>query len=257
MSNNERSQRIAFLGLIAWVSVCLLLAGWAPMEVIHTRAMSLAGLFGLIAAVGLSESLRTSTNNNLARLQASSTTDPLTGVGNRRLLDCEIERRIAQLRRHGTIVSLLMIDVDHFKRLNDSYGHLAGDAMLRKLAKILVETLRDMDLITRYGGEEFVAVLPGTDLHYACLAAERIRFAVEQSTILHNGRDLRVTISIGVTEATVTDTHDSLVHRVDAAMYQAKNAGRNCCRFGQANAVGKFNGIACPTAGCTTEEALV
>ena len=150
-----------------------------------------------------------------------------------------------------------MIDVDHFKRLNDSFGHLAGDAILRNLAKILVETLRDMDLVTRYGGEEFIAVLPGTDLHYACLAAERIRFAVEQSSILYDGRYLRVTISIGVTETFVTDTPDSLVCRADAAMYQAKNAGRNCCRFGHANAVGEFNGIACPAAESTTEQALV
>lgn len=255
MSINERSHRIAFLGLIAWASVCLLLAGWAPMEAAHTRAMSLAGLFGLIAAVGLSESLRTSANSNLARLQASSTTDPLTGVGNRRLLDCEIERRIAQLRRHGTIVSLLMIDVDHFKRLNDSFGHLAGDAILRNLAKILVETLRDMDLITRYGGEEFIAVLPGTDLYHACLAAERIRFAVEQSSMLYDGRDLRVTISVGVAETIVTDTPDSLVCRADAAMYQAKNAGRNCCGFGQSKEVGAFNGIAY-VAENTTEQAL-
>lgn len=80
---------------------------------------------------------------------------------------------IAQLRRHGAKVSLLMIDVDHFKRLNDTSGHLAGDAVLRNLAKLLDGTLRDMDFLTRYGGEKFVAVLPGTDLHHARLGAGR------------------------------------------------------------------------------------
>lgn len=231
MIQDERSYRITFLGLIAWVSICLLTAGWGQLETGHVRILSFAGLFGLIAAVGLSESLRSESSLKFAKLMASSTTDPLTGVGNRRCLDAEIERRIAQLRRQGMTVSLLMIDVDHFKQLNDKFGHLAGDAMLRNLAKLLDKTLRDTDLITRYGGEEFVAVLPGTDLHHARLAGERIRNAIEYSRVSFDGMELGVTISVGVTEALPNDTPETFLNRADQALYEAKNAGRNCCYF--------------------------
>jgi len=231
MIKEDRTYRITFLGLIAGVSICLLTAGFGQLDSSHTRILSFAGLFGLIAAVGLSESLRSESSLRFAKLMASSTTDPLTGVGNRRCLDAEIERRIAQLRRHGTTVSLLMIDVDHFKQLNDSFGHLAGDAMLRNLAKLLDKTLRDMDLVTRYGGEEFVAVLPGTDLHHARLAGERIRQAIEYSRINFDGQELGVTISIGVTEALSNDTPSIFLNRADQALYEAKSAGRNCCYF--------------------------
>ena len=231
MFKDERSYRFTFLGLIAWVSICLLFAGWGQLETGHVRILSFAGRFGLIAAVGLSESLRSESSLRFAKLMASSTTDHLTGVGNRRCLDAEIERRIAQLRRQGTTVSLLMIDVDHFKILNDNFGHLAGDAMLRNLAMLLDKTLRDTDLITRYGGEEFVAVLPGTDLHHARLAGERIRHAIEQSRVNFNDQELNVTISVGITEALSNDTSDSFLNRADQALYEAKNAGRNCCFF--------------------------
>jgi len=243
MIQNERSSRIAFLGLIAWVSMCLLVAGWANLDPTQVRALSFAGLFGLIAAVGLSESLQSQARLRFATLMASSTTDPLTGVGNRRVLDAEIERRIAQLRRQGAKVSLLMIDVDHFKRLNDTSGHLAGDAVLRNLAKLLDSTLRDMDLLTRYGGEEFVAVLPGTDLHHARLAAERVRSAIEQSHVNFGGQELRITISVGVTEASPHDTPDSFLGRADKALYEAKNSGRNCFCFRRADEQESFSVI--------------
>ena len=236
MIKNERSYRYTFLGLIAWVSICLLTAGWAPLESSHVRLLSFAGLFGLIAAVGLSEVLESQSRIRFAKLMASSTTDPLTGIRNRRFLDDEIERRLAQLRRQGTTVSLLMIDVDHFKHLNDMHGHLAGDATLRNLARLLDFTLRDMDLLTRYGGEEFVAVLPGTDLHHARFAAERIRLAIEQTQVRFEGKEIVVTISVGVTEASPTDTPESLLNRADRALYDAKKAGRNrsCFRgFGE------------------------
>lgn len=223
--------RFAFLGLVAWVSACLFIAGFFPIDSNWSRPVSLAGLIGLVSAVGLNEAHRSKTNARLARLSETATTDSLTGVGNRRLLDLEIERRIAQLRRQGTTVSVLMIDVDHFKRFNDTYGHQAGDLVLEVLAKQIARTLRDMDLLTRYGGEEFAAVLPGTDLEHARLAAERIRTAVELTEIPWEDRKLSATVSVGVSEANNFDTPESVLKRADSALYDAKRAGRNCCFF--------------------------
>jgi len=147
------------------------------------------------------------------------------------LLDLEIERRIAQLRRQGTTVSVLMIDVDHFKRIDDTYGHQAGDLVLEVLAKQIARTLRDMDLLMRYGGEESAAVLSGTDLEHARLAAERIRAAVESTEIPWEGRKLSATVSVGGAQANNFDTPEPVVKRADSALYDAKRAGRNCCFF--------------------------
>jgi len=223
--------RVAFLGLVAWVSTCLLIAGYFPLDASWSRPVCLAGLIGLVSAVGLNEANQSKTRARLAKLNSTATTDPLTGVGNRRLLDLEIERRIAQLRRQGSTVSLLMIDLDHFKKLNDEHGHQAGDLALSILAKQIARTLRDMDLLTRYGGEEFAAVLPGTDLEHARLAAERIRTAVETSEIPWEGKTLTATVSVGVAEANNFDTPASLLKRADTALYDAKNAGRNRCFY--------------------------
>ncbi|MFN7627455.1 MAG: GGDEF domain-containing protein [Pirellula sp.] len=223
--------RFAFLGLVAWVSTCLFIAGFFPIDANWSRPVSLAGLIGLVSAVGLNESHRAKTNARLAKLNETATTDSLTGVGNRRLLDLEIERRIAQLRRQGTTVSVLMIDVDHFKTLNDAHGHHAGDLVLGVLAKQIARTLRDMDLLTRYGGEEFAAVLPGTDLEHARLAAERIRAAVESTEIPWENQKLSATVSVGVSEANNFDTPESVLKRADSALYDAKRAGRNRCFY--------------------------
>ncbi len=157
--------------------------------------------------------------------------DGLTGIANRRRFDETIDREWRRAMRDGSLLSLLMIDVDHFKPYNDIYGHVLGDACLRRIAVAAQEVIhRSSDLFARYGGEEFVVVLPNTDRNGALLVAEQIRRAVEMSSLPHSGNPHGVvTVSIGC--ATLALGHDSastaLVETADQAMYQAKSAGRN------------------------------
>mgnify|MGYP003871795645 CR=1 FL=1 len=159
---------------------------------------------------------------------AEARTDALTLLANRRAFDDELARRVAELRRHGRAFSLLMADVDHFKRFNDLHGHPAGDEVLRSLAKLLRQKMREMDLVARYGGEEFAVILPGTDFHEACQAALRLRQGVEEARFRYGGKDLHVTVSLGVAEASVDESEAALVTRADTALYASKQNGRNC-----------------------------
>ncbi len=158
---------------------------------------------------------------------AEARTDALTGVSNRRVFDDALNRRLAEWRRHGTAVSVVMVDVDHFKKLNDKYGHLAGDVVLRGVADVLQKNVRETDLVTRYGGEEFAVLMPAADSPLVCQAAERIRAAIHQAIIQYDGKLLSVTISCGAAQARLNEDKVSLVHRADQALYAAKNAGRD------------------------------
>jgi diguanylate cyclase len=154
-------------------------------------------------------------------------TDPLTLLANRRALDDELERRLAELRRQGRIFSLLMADLDRFKGVNDAYGHPVGDQVLREVAATLRRKMRDMDLVARYGGEEFAMILPGTCGADACKAAERIRVAIEAARFHHRGEALRITVSLGVAEARAEENAAAVILRADKALYAAKAGGRN------------------------------
>ena len=154
-------------------------------------------------------------------------TDSLTGLPNRRSFDTELDRRIAEFRRKGTPLSIVIIDVDHFKSFNDRYGHLVGDRVLRLVAQTLHETTRDSDLATRFGGEEFAIILPDTMGDVANLAAERIRVAIETNEMLIDRQVLQITVSGGVAYAQQGDVASSLIERADVALYRAKEAGRN------------------------------
>lgn len=155
--------------------------------------------------------------------------DGLTGIANRRSFDQELSKRFQQWRSHGTPLSLVLIDVDHFKEFNDRHGHHAGDAVLSEVAEVLSENVRQMDLVARYGGEEFAAILPGTGLDEARRVAERMRGAIEQRAFRYGDTDLHVTVSAGAAEAALTNDREVLIKRADAALYAAKDAGRNSC----------------------------
>jgi diguanylate cyclase len=162
---------------------------------------------------------------------AEARIDSLTGAANRRAFDEEVARRLAEWRRRHVPMSLLMIDVDHFKKINDRHGHPVGDFVLRELARVLQHTMREMDFTARYGGEEFAIVLPGTTLRDARRAAQRALQAVSAHTFEHNGEELKVTISVGLAEVMPSDNAETLVRRADEALYLSKAAGRNCGHF--------------------------
>ena len=158
---------------------------------------------------------------------AEARIDPLTELPNRRAFNQELARRFAELHRDQHEVSLLVLDIDNFKQFNDTYGHAAGDQVLHQVARALSATMRESDLVSRYGGEEFAIVLPNTDLAQAVRAAERARLAVEREQIILEGNAVTVTLSVGVAEALRDDHPRTLFKRADEALYAAKAAGRN------------------------------
>ncbi|OGR29328.1 MAG: hypothetical protein A2X83_03515 [Desulfuromonadales bacterium GWD2_54_10] len=152
--------------------------------------------------------------------KSSSLHDPLTGLANRRFLQIQLEKSFEAAKRYQEKLSVIMLDIDHFKNYNDTRGHMGGDRLLARLAQVLVKELRDADYVFRYGGEEFICMLPETDLALAAEVAERLRMAVQAET--------DVTISLGVTSFT-DDMPDkeTLVRKADEALYRAKESGRN------------------------------
>jgi len=165
----------------------------------------------------------------LQALRHQATHDELTGLVNRRQLFELAEREHARIQRgQAAPAALLMLDIDHFKRINDTHGHLAGDDILRHLGQTLRSTLRTADIAARYGGEEFVLLLPATDLDAALRLAVRLRDTVAASTVFSNGQPLHYTISLGVTTLSAQDASlDVAIARADEALYRAKAGGRN------------------------------
>ncbi len=166
----------------------------------------------------------------LTAVYEASTRDGLTGLANRRHLDERLAAEVAFARRHGAPLAIAIADVDHFKRVNDTYGHPAGDAVLRSVAKTLGQVVREEDVVGRYGGEEFLVVFRATELVRAMTAAGRLRAAIEATAIpVAGGPSIGITASFGVASlACCTSPEvDVLVRRADARLYAAKNAGRN------------------------------
>lgn len=153
--------------------------------------------------------------------------DALTRVGNRAAFDERLQEAIDRLRRYQQTFSLAMIDIDHFKKINDTYGHQAGDRILKGLATKIKASLRASDVVCRYGGEEFGAILLKADLTTARQVAEKLRDSVGSSNFTLDHTTIRITISIGVAEARPEETAESLIQRADRALYKAKERGRD------------------------------
>jgi len=155
--------------------------------------------------------------------------DPLTSLPNRLAYDERVAQEYARWQRFGSALTMLVWDIDHFKEINDRFGHLAGDKALKAVAGVLEEGLRKTDFIARFGGEEFVSLLVGTEVDAALLVANRIREKVAQSGFNSKGKPVTVTISCGICEFTESDTPETVFSRADKALYQAKEQGRNRC----------------------------
>jgi diguanylate cyclase (GGDEF)-like protein len=160
----------------------------------------------------------------LKRLDEVATHDQLTGAWNRRQFDELLVRELARARRYNQPLSLIMFDIDHFKNVNDTYGHLAGDDVLAALSVYVSANIRDTDTFARWGGEEFILIVPGVDVGGAARQAEKLRALIEHGDF---GAVGWITCSFGVTQFRADDTPDDLTRRVDTAMYAAKRGGRN------------------------------
>ncbi|MCW8903193.1 GGDEF domain-containing protein [Sedimenticola sp.] len=160
------------------------------------------------------------------RAVESATIDPLTGVRNRAAMDSAMKREIGLALRHKTPLSVILMDIDHFKSINDRHGHLYGDQALKAVAQCAEQSVRESDMIFRYGGEEFLILLTGTDLSGAELLAERIRQNIETMSP-QTDKAIQMTVSLGVTTLIQGDDINSLFQRMDNALYRAKDAGRN------------------------------
>lgn len=162
------------------------------------------------------------------RLSEASNRDGLTGVYNRRYLEQALAKEFARVKRYEGTLSLIMLDIDHFKRVNDERGHLAGDEVIRRTAEFISSCIRESDTLGRYGGEEFAVLLPHTKLDGALVLAERLRKCVAADPIAFGNQSIPVTISIGVAELHPdTPNYEQLIQDADTALYKSKEGGRN------------------------------
>ncbi len=171
--------------------------------------------------------------NARRQLELLATTDALTGIWNRRYVMGRFAEELARQRRSQDPLSCAIVDVDHFKRVNDTWGHGTGDIVLKQVAAALQSAIRRYDVVGRYGGEEFFAILPGAGALAAGTVCERLRQSVQERVRAGDADGWPVTVSIGYTQLTAEDTAETALHRVDQALYRAKELGRNRCEPGE------------------------
>ncbi|MBI9104158.1 MAG: sensor domain-containing diguanylate cyclase [Spirochaetales bacterium] len=165
------------------------------------------------------------------RLRNLNSTDGLTGAYNRRYFEARIKEEFFRLKRYELTLSLLMFDIDNFKKINDTYGHQFGDYVLKKISMEILELIRDVDILIRFGGDEFICFLPETNIMGAYTLGERIRKTIEKTCFSDDDKEASVSISIGTAEVLKSMTEpEQLIEAADQALYTAKNAGRNCTK---------------------------
>lgn len=165
-----------------------------------------------------------------ARLERLALADPLTGIGNRRAGVAQLQRALDSQHRYETVTGIVLLDIDHFKLINDRFGHGTGDEVLQTIAATLLASLRSTDFLARWGGEEFLAILPHANKALLPRIVRRLLRLVQRSWIEHPENRIQVTLSAGVTAVQPGDTFMSVIERADRLLYAAKDAGRNCFR---------------------------
>ena len=225
-----------------------------PIRYVSAFALWAATLVLIAMLVGtLSDGWREALSNLQKTHEKEILFDALTGVADRRVFEYELTRRVAGWHREQTPFCLVLLDIDHFKKFNDRYGHQSGDTVLKAVATILQQTVRETDLVARYGGEEFGIILPGAHSKDALEVAERARNRIELSRYPYRGLKMRLTVSLGVAQINAEEDLTSLVQRADAALYCSKEVGRNCVHFHNGNTCQRFGqGIA--TGQATTQK---
>jgi diguanylate cyclase (GGDEF)-like protein len=194
-------------------------------DVYLTAAKNTLYIWALLGMVAILASVMVELRAAMAQVVRLTRTDPLTRVLNRRGFRESITQMVTTGRRLDISWSVLMVDIDHFKRVNDQFGHEEGDRVIVAVADVLQESMRDADMVCRWGGEEFAAFLFGTELEGACQLAERLRNKIEQAVRLPGGDP--VTVSIGVTQAATPSDFDAVLGTADRELYRAKALGRN------------------------------
>lgn len=228
--------------IVGFIAGYLALIGLLPRDTnrilvnLICTVLVMGGVFVLSVAI---LALRTATDvARLVHLEQEVIVDPLTGVYNRRFFAEQIDREIALAGRAGSDLSLLVIDLDHFKDVNDTHGHTVGDRVLAVVASVLSEGIRKSDIPVRYGGDEFVIIAPASDSEAASQLAKRLcRKVSEAQVTCPGGSNVAVTVSIGYATMRGNETAESLFMRADAAVYEAKLSGRNCSLSGDGKGI--------------------
>jgi diguanylate cyclase (GGDEF)-like protein len=216
---------VGILGMILIIA-CEFLFHQEPMPYQDAVHLIVTGILEWIIFIVISF-FQIKTARVIIELGNFALTDPLTGIYNRRYLELYMEKIIPLFQEQEQTMTLIMFDVDHFKKINDTYGHHAGDMVLKKIVRVIKGVIRNSDVFVRIGGEEFIILLPNCSLEHGIKFAERIRKTVENTKFIYKGRRLFVTISIGVTEYTEGQDLKEFLEKADRALYQAKEMGRN------------------------------
>ena len=167
------------------------------------------------------------------QLRVKSVTDSLTNLYNRAGFEGKIREELERFRRYNSLFTLIMADIDWFKRINDTYGHSTGDNVLQIIGKLILTNIRTIDFAARYGGEEFAVILPETKLEEGYNIADRIRRSTEKTNFKHGEKRMNITLSFGVAMCDKEDTYQSLIDKADSALYKAKDGGRNQVILGE------------------------
>ncbi|MBP2231472.1 diguanylate cyclase (GGDEF)-like protein [Azospirillum agricola] len=203
-------------------------AGHPLMEEFRTLAAEHRKLMRQLTKIAtISDRMHTDSRQMAQVLHAAAQTDPLTQLPNRRHMIERLESELGRIARHGGSFTLVMVDIDHFKAINDAFGHAVGDTALVETARILRQNLRGHDLCARWGGEEFLILLTETDQEQAKTVAEKLRRLVDDHRMRVEGRDIHITLSLGIAAHRPDWTADACIQAADDALYAAKRAGRN------------------------------